>query len=257
MNNVICAIAKNENLYINDWVNWHLNLGFDKIYLYDNNDITTPFVGDFIEQIDKIKIIDVRGMHEQSFQIKCYNEFYNSHEFDWCAFIDIDEFIILNKWKNIQEFVSDPIFKDAQVIKLNWHLYGDDDLIERDMTLPIYQGITKWINHSYNSHGKEIIRGGLQGLKIESTHWSTVNGNLSYQIMPDGRQTFGKVHSHKNCNEAWVNHYITKTLSEYVNQKLYRGDACILNRNLGMQYYWDVNRKTPEKLQWLKENGYD
>ena len=97
MFNVICAIAKNENLYINDWVNWHLDLGFDKIYLYDNNDIDTQYVGDFIEQKDKVEIFDIRGKHETGLQIKCYNEFYNSHLFDWCAFIDIDEFIVLSK----------------------------------------------------------------------------------------------------------------------------------------------------------------
>ena len=61
MINVICAIAKNENDYINDWVNWHLNLGFDRIYLYDNNELETPYVGDFIEQKDKVEIIDIRG----------------------------------------------------------------------------------------------------------------------------------------------------------------------------------------------------
>ena len=48
MTYAICAIAKNENNYINDWVNWHINIGFDHIYLYDNNDINMPFVGDFI-----------------------------------------------------------------------------------------------------------------------------------------------------------------------------------------------------------------
>ena len=33
----LIAIAKMENDYINDWVKYHLNLGIDRIYLYDNN----------------------------------------------------------------------------------------------------------------------------------------------------------------------------------------------------------------------------
>ena len=37
MKTAICAIAKHENVYINDWVNYHLNLGFDHIYIYDDN----------------------------------------------------------------------------------------------------------------------------------------------------------------------------------------------------------------------------
>lgn len=218
-------------------MNWHIGIGFDKIYLYDNNDVNSPYVGDFINQRDKVEIIDVRGIHEQSFQIKCYNEFYNSHDFDWCAFIDIDEFIVLNKWRDIEEFVLDPIFNNAQVIKLNWHLYGDDGMIERDISVPVYESFQNVVRHSYNTHGKEIIRGGLSGLKIESTHWSTINGSLPKQIMPDGGQTFGKVHSHRDCKEAWVNHYMTKTLSEFIEQKLHRGDAVFANRDLGLGYY--------------------
>ena len=101
MINVICAIAKNENSYINDWVNYHLALGFDKIYLFDNNNSETPYVGDFIDQKDKVEVINVRDKHEKDFQNKCYNDFYTSHSFDWCAFIDIDEYIVLDKWNNI------------------------------------------------------------------------------------------------------------------------------------------------------------
>lgn len=33
----ICTIVKNENHYIRNWVSYHLRLGFDTIYLYDNN----------------------------------------------------------------------------------------------------------------------------------------------------------------------------------------------------------------------------
>ena len=251
---VICAVAKNENPYINDWVNWHLNLGFDKIYLYDNNDLSTEFVGNFIDQKDKVEIIDIRGKKEKILQIKCFNEFYNSHTFDWCAFLDIDEYIVLNKWSNIQEFVSDDIFKNAQAIRLNWHMYGDDDLIERDMSIPVYEVFKTQLNHYYNYHGKEIIRGGIENIWIESTHWAEVQGKLLYQIMPDGRETYGKVNGLRNCNEAYINHYMTKSLSEFVNQKLNRGDAVFVDRKIDMGYYWELNRKTPEKLRWLDEN---
>ena len=257
MINVICAIAKNENQYINNWVNWHLNLGFDRIYLYDNNDPETTFVGNFIEQLDKVEIIDVRGKHEANFQNKCYNEFYNSHKFDWCAFIDIDEFIILNKWKTIDEFLSDNIFSSTNVIRLNWHMYNDGGMIYRDLSVPVYEAFTMPINHYYNMHGKEIIRGSIPGVDICSSHWCMINGNLPKQIMPDGRETRGKVNVGRNCSEAWVNHYMTKTLSEFIDQKFARTDAQFENRRLDLQYFWDINQKTPEKLKWLKEHGYN
>ena len=55
--------------------------------------------------------------------------------------------------------------------------------------------------------------------------------------MPDGKETLGKVGDLHKCNEAYINHYMTKTLSEFVNQKLSRTDACFKDRKLDMSYY--------------------
>lgn len=35
---VVLGIAKQEKHYIKDWVAYHLHIGFDKVYLFDNND---------------------------------------------------------------------------------------------------------------------------------------------------------------------------------------------------------------------------
>ena len=37
----ICAIAKNEDLYLDEWIQYHLALGFKHIFLYDNHDEPT------------------------------------------------------------------------------------------------------------------------------------------------------------------------------------------------------------------------
>ena len=33
----VCAIMKDENQYIEEWSNHYKNLGFDHIFIYDNN----------------------------------------------------------------------------------------------------------------------------------------------------------------------------------------------------------------------------
>ena len=55
----ICCIAKNENYYINDWVKYHLDLGFDHIYIYDNND-GDDNIGRYIDAKfkDNVTIVD-------------------------------------------------------------------------------------------------------------------------------------------------------------------------------------------------------
>ena len=55
LNICICSIAKNENLYVKEFVEYYKNLGIDKIFLYDNNDIEgekfDKILSDYIKNI--------------------------------------------------------------------------------------------------------------------------------------------------------------------------------------------------------------
>lgn len=274
MKAVICAIAKCENEYINNWVNYHLNLGFDEIYLFDNNDadyepvenrihINPEYKGRVIIQ----KIPGVRRWKSSDkfgFQAKLYTYFYKNHKnkFDWCAFIDIDEFITLEKWPDIKSFLSDPMFKGYPVIRLNWHMYGDDDMVARDVSVPVWQAITHRLKgHRYEHDGKEIVRGGLSNVSIASCHYCTIRNCIPKQIMPNGKTTKAKgsctgetYNNLPNCEEAYIRHYMTKTLDEFINSKLQRGsDAVFLDKKIDFDYFWQVNKKTPEKLEYIKQ----
>ena len=52
----------------------------------------------------------------------------------------------------------------------------------------------------------------------------------------------------------FINHFMTKSLSEFIQQKLGRNDA-VYNQKLKLDYYWRINNKTNEKIAWLKERG--
>ena len=49
---------------------------------------------------------------------------------------------------------------------------------------------------------------------------------------------------------------MTKSLSEFINQKLNRNDA-VFNVSLKLDYYWRINKKTPEKIAYLKNLGLE
>lgn len=252
----ICAIAKCENNYINDWVNYHLNLGVDNIFIFDNNDPSYERVESKIS-IKTGKVYIIKIPYLKGFQTKIYNKFYSKSTDDWILFIDIDEYVVLNKWKNIKDFLNDNIFSSCNVIRLNWRMFGDDDKISRPMIHPVNEEITTRIaGHKYESHGKEIIRGNLSGINIVSSHYCLINNKLPKQIMPDGKETIGKVGGLRDCSDAYINHYMTKTLSEFIAQKIERKtDAGFPDRVIDLEYYWDINKKTPEKLKYLKDKG--
>ena len=91
----VCAIAKLENRYIREWVEYYLTLGFDYIILYDNNDINGEDLSEPIQdyiQAKQVEIIDVRG--KIGYQVEAYNNCYHRYKYqvDWILFVDIDEF---------------------------------------------------------------------------------------------------------------------------------------------------------------------
>lgn len=258
---VICAIAKNEHLYINDWVKYHINLGFDHIYIFDNDDVGSEFIGNYIEKtfIPRVSFIDVREIRRQWFQQECYNAFYQQEKenFSWCAFIDIDEYIVLNDWQNIKGMVCDKRFDNFSSIKLRWHLYGDDDVIKRDVSESPFLFFKKWLKeHDYNSRGKQITRGGVTGANIHA-HNCFIDNQIIQQCTTAGTVCFGENYAFDVngflYDNAFINHYMTKTLDEFLNQKFNRSDVMFAQKTTKLDYYIKINSWTKEKEEYLKK----
>ena len=268
--NVICAIAKNEHKYINDWVKWHIDIGFDFIYLFDNDDIATKDIYWCIEEKyrNKVQMINVRGWKELHLQQHLYNDFYNKFKsnFDWCMFIDIDEYLF--GVDNVKEWLNN-IPKEYNQIRIKWKLFGDDELITRDMSKPIYEVFKTRIKHSLHrnlqqkgnleSQGKSIVRGHLDSVIITSPHFASykTRDNVLKSCLPSGKDCrYSKVVIHEVYDKEtiWLHHYMTKSLSEFVEQKLNRND-CVYNDNIKMNYYWRINKITPQKILYLREKG--
>ena len=110
------------------------------------------------------------------------------------------------------------------------------------------------MTHKFSQGGKHLVRGKLDGV-LPSGHCSKINGNIPNQINPDG--IIGKwwINGLPDSVSAHINHYRTKTLSEFINQKIQRGDVVFENKRLNLNYFWECNTKTPEKLKYLKDKG--
>jgi len=263
---VVCAMAKNEHLYIKDWCNHYLKLGFDKIYIYDNDDLDAPSIKDYVPKSNRIEIIDIRGQAKECLQDDVYNDFYKNHKFDWCFFCDIDEFLV--GIFNVHAFLEQRIFRNINQIRVKWRLFGDDNKIERDMSKPVWSCFHKVIEKTLHrdlihkgtleNQGKAFVRGGLKNVVFRSPHFASLfkRENVIPSVLPSGRPCWSKVEIKESYRyeTVFLNHYMTKSLSEFINQKLNRNDA-IYNQALKLDYYWRINEKTQEKLDYLKKLG--
>ncbi len=237
---VICAIARMENHYIKDWVDYHLTIGFDHIFLYDNahqGEETIDEVIDVEEEYKgKVTIIPVHDkMHMQTY---VYNECYNTQDFDWIAFIDIDEFISFAKdidtgmpcYTNIKNFLIDR--DNAGAVVLNWMTFGDSGMLSDDgrpiydrLVTPLPYGFSVenvWGKQPFNCHVKTIYKKGLDLLSGISIHTSIGNFNTYDSELERVPQT--PIQPKYTFQTCYVRHYITKTLPEYVKGKVARKD---------------------------------
>lgn len=268
----VCALAKNEHLYINEWVAHYVKLGFDKIYIYDNDDLDVKPSYKFIDKAynNKVVIVDIRGKHYDNIQGKMYSEFYNFHknDFDWCLFCDIDEF--LTGIDNIKVFLSRHYFKNFEQIRVKWKLFGDDNLIERDMTKGVMETFNKEVTNSLmwnlkdkstlEKQGKAIVKGHLNNIVFNSVHYANyVNRNMLFSCLPSGVKCNSGVSINEDYSKEciYLNHYMTKSLSEFIKQKIGRGDAVFGKRQIKMDYYWRINKKTKKKIKYLQDMGLE
>lgn len=267
---VICAMAKNEHKYINEWVEHYVNLGIDTIYLYDNDDEDKPLIKDYInpKYLDKVVIKNIRGQKREKLQHDIYTGFYIKYgaTFDWCLFCDIDEFLFgIN---NFHSWLMQDRFRHSKQIRIKWKLFGDDDLIERDMSKKVVDTFHNEVKHTLNrnlvdkgnleNQGKMIVRGGLSNVVIRSPHFASfkTRDNVIPSVLPSGKITFSKVviDGDYSKEKVYLHHYMTKSLSEFIEQKLGRNDA-VFNSSVPLDYYWRINKNTPEKINWLKNMG--
>jgi len=132
---VIVCIAKKEHDYIEEFVKYHLALGFKYIYIYDNED--TPTYEIMLQKYkDNIKVIHLPfNNYDIAVQYKALRNFENTYlfrtEITHVAHIDIDEFIVLKKHKNICDFINEYIVGDCQGIGMNWRFFGSSGRTEK------------------------------------------------------------------------------------------------------------------------------
>ena len=89
----ICSIFKNEGKYIQEWIEYHKLIGVEHFYLYDND--STDDITVLQQYIDE-GTLTLNRISGVAMQMPAYNHFLNTYkeEVEWCAIIDLDEFIV-------------------------------------------------------------------------------------------------------------------------------------------------------------------
>lgn len=262
---LLCTIAKKENKYIDEFVDFYRKLKFNKIIIYDNNNINDNSLEKILKKymVNKfIKIIDYRGIERP--QIKGLNECYKKYNkyYDWIAFFDVDEFLYIKNFTDINKFLLLNKFKKCQSIIINWKYYGDNNkllyekkhLSER-FTIPFYFKDKNLIRKHkyYYSAAKSIVRGKLNLIWAHLPHYFKNTRNCR----PNGK-ILKNYFSPPQYSVAYIKHYLTKSTEEFI-ERLKRGNVILKTNNNYIRsrikyYYFLFNKITKKKLNLFKKS---
>lgn len=126
----LCLIFKNEALFLKEWLDYHLTIGIDHFYLYNNNsdDNFREVLKKYIED-GTVTLIE---WPEQNSQFKCYKHCYETYrnESNWISFLDADEFICPKYQTNINDWLKD--FDKYPAINIQFLMFGTNGQLKHD-----------------------------------------------------------------------------------------------------------------------------
>lgn len=198
----ICLLTKNENRYIREWVQHHLDIGIDHFYIYDNNDV--DFVKDeILKYFDEQYFTFVPWLsYCAHMQVEAYNDCLKKFGGDneWIAFIDTDEFI---DCENIHSAMEP--YVEYDYIRIPWVMHNANGQLYSSNE-PVRERFPKiYPNQSRIDYYKSIVRP------------NRVNEMVVHYAV-------GKNNNYVLVNDIKLDHYYTRSLEEWV-EKISRGSC--------------------------------
>ncbi|MFT4074937.1 MAG: glycosyltransferase family 2 protein [Asticcacaulis sp.] len=249
---LIC-IAKDEGRFIAEWLAHNLALGFDRIFVFDNE--STDETAATITRIGTawpVERISWKPVEGQSPQITAYEwaRIHIAPRYDWVAFFDCDEFLVLNTDETISTFLA-RFAPEVGAIGLNWLGFGSSGRLKSDYDLVIDAFTRGGYAHSRNNrHIKTIVRSAnLAEMTVHAAILKSgcyVHADGHPLAMTEALGLSDDIHH----NIAHLNHYQVKSREDF-DRKIARGRASLMPQ--------DPRRvRTPaeaeQMFKWLDHN---
>lgn len=216
----ICTIALQEECYIDEWIQYHLKLGFDHIYVYDN-DPAHPLKDLALRYPGRVTVTPFPGALKQ---LSSYYHFvvHFRHQHSWAAFIDVDEFIVLRQHAHIVDLLRQHCSRGA--LGLHWVFFDSNDHLHY-IARPVLERFTR--RHPRVSSTVKVIAYLPDLLRINNPHTAMLATRHTRDC--HGNLITGHAGPQPNEDIACLYHYFTKSAEEF-RQKCARGQADVAGK---------------------------
>lgn len=242
----ICAIFKNEALYLKEWLDYHLLVGIEHFYLYNNNS-TDDFMKILQPYISKNIVTYIEWPYQQG-QISAYLDCVNrmGKESRWLGFIDLDEFITPIKYENVYDFLRK--YERYGSVWIPWKVFGSSGIIDRDIEQLVTLDFTScWNKPSatgkcfYNTRFKLCMDKQKEDM-MNHILYTTDNNHIYPPVNVFGQFCVPPIFGGKNKElPIQINHYVIKSRKEY--QKKIDGTDAFFKVNAHTNKAFDFHDK--------------
>lgn len=251
-NSVILFTNARDESNISEWVAHHLLLGFDKIIIFDhlsttpiNSSIKTTFNG-------KLTIIRVDG--SGNIKKKLMQDALNiasDENYSWMIYLDADEFININKFNNIKDFLNQ--FKEADAIGINWLMFGTSGHKKQPKGLITENFVRSDIR--INSHVKSFVRPSCVA-RCTSAHYYIISNPSRYYSGNGTKMPMGPFNNKPlpfmNVL-AYIAHYYTQSEEEHIRRKTRMLDDGSVNK---VSAYPEIHKMHNKAVNNQLQNKY-
>lgn len=215
----ICAVVRNEEPYIQEWLEFHLLQGISHFYIYENEstDQTYEKLVPYIEQ-GLVTLINYPG---EKFQVKAYQHCLDNYgkETEWVAFLDVDEFLYargqqFSAWLGLVATIG----ATPDGIAARWWHYGSNGHLVQKPGLVI-ERFTRKAKYP-DKHVKSIVRpasGVFTGKNPHSFRWP--QGKFCVDEHGKKLPEEYAIMLGQSADYICINHYHTKSKQEYFERK--------------------------------------
>lgn len=215
------VIIKDEGNYLKEWLDYYKLLGFEKIYVFDNesDDNTLRLLQPFIKE----KYVSYHLIKGKARQMDAYNIAINisRKESKYLAIIDADEFIFLpNKKDNLLKIIDTCFKKNRHIggLAVNWLIFGSSGYKKKPSGLVTqnYYYRSEY-GFKFNKHVKTICDP-RKVAGVLNPHYVEYNPNY-YSVNTSNQVITGAFSNYNVMTKIRINHYFTKSFEEFLRKR--------------------------------------
>lgn len=231
----VCLLIKDENEFLEEWLDNYWNIGVEHFYIYDNKS-KTPILetlksiknGFYIDKCDVVLFTEYTHM-----QYECYEHclMHFGKDSKWIGFLDTDEFVeFTDGTQDIKEFLNGEEFQNKCAVWIPWQIYGANGHIEKpqggmrkNYTTPSIDPFGLW--------GKIFVR--TDYVKKVYVHAADSLYNCYDSVEQMGAHLAGRLYGKiteyaKKGYDIYprvkINHYVTRSFKDWC-EKMARGSS--------------------------------